>query len=180
MIAQFPPTLHFGQVIEDMNLFPKALFEGLNRLKGNSTKPMKKYQLMTIKCSIPFFDVSLTDYVRNSETSTTTKILRDVYRTCFETVEVVIERSTPPQMIQAQINEFDEDDSSTHEYGPQVQGGLFCLNVKHVICILHPLTLVNPLIRVDNYAINGILYLATLSPNTPGVQGGNINHIQLK
>ena len=175
MIAKFPPTLHFGQVIEDMNLFPKALFEGLNRLKGNSTKPMKKYQLMTIKCSIPFFDVSLTDYVRNSETSTTTEILRDVYRTCFETVEVVIERSTPPRMIQAQINEFDEDDSSTHEYGPQVQGGLFCLNVKHVICILHPLTLVNPLIRVDNYAINGILYLATLSPNTPGVQGGNIN-----
>ncbi len=31
--ANFPPVLHFGQVVEDVLLLPKALFEGLNRMK---------------------------------------------------------------------------------------------------------------------------------------------------
>ena len=36
--VQFPPALHFGQVVEDMTLVPKALFYGLNRMMEDRKK----------------------------------------------------------------------------------------------------------------------------------------------
>lgn len=170
--VQFPPALHFGQVVEDMSLVPKALFYGLNRMMEGSKKQRKKYQLLSIKCSIPFLDISLMDYDPGFEHSSGTNIVRDEVRIFFESAEVSIERGAPPSWTQAQINSLDEDDSSTHLYGPQTQGGFICLTVKQVMCILYPLTLVNPLLRIDEFAINGYLHLAALSPATPEVQEG--------
>ena len=170
--VQFPPALHFGQVVEDMTLLPKALFDGLSRMMEDSNKQRKKYQLLSIKCSIPFLDIALMDYDPGFEHSSGTNIVRDESRIFFESAEVSIERSEPPSWTQIQINSLDEDDSSTHLYGPQTQGGFICLTVKHVLCMLYPLTLVNPLLRIDEFAINGYLHLAALSPATPEVQEG--------
>ncbi|KAL3827066.1 hypothetical protein ACHAXA_007573 [Cyclostephanos tholiformis] len=170
--VKFPPPLHFGQIIEDMTLLPKALFDGLNRMKVDSKKRKRSYQLMSIKCNIPLLDVSLTDFDPGTYRSAGTSILREEFRILFEALEVSIERNEPPSWTQAQINSLDEDDSSTHLYGIQILGGFIRLAVKNIMCMIYPLSLVNPLLRINDFAINGYFYLAALSPTTPGVQAG--------
>jgi hypothetical protein len=144
--VQFPPALHFGQVIKDMTLLPKALFDGLNQMMEDCKKQRKKYQLLSIICVIPFLDISLVNYDPCFEHSSGTNILKDEFCIFFESAEVLIEQSEPPSWTQTQINSLDEDNSSTHLYGPNTQGGFICFTVKHVMCILYPLTLVNPLL----------------------------------
>ncbi len=75
--VQFPPALHFGQVIKDMTLLPKALFDGLNQMMEDRKKQRKKGQLLSIKCVIPFLDISLMDYDPDFERSSGTNIQRD-------------------------------------------------------------------------------------------------------
>ena len=168
---QFPPAMHFGQIIEDMTLVPKALFDGLNRLKVDSKKWTRNYQLMSIKCTIPLLDISLMDIDPVSNQSAGTSILREEFRILFENSEVSIERNQPPSFLQGQINSLDEDDSSTHLYGQQIQGGFVRLAVKHVMCMIYPLSL-DPLLRINDFSFNGYFYLAALSPTTPGIQAG--------
>ena len=177
--AKFPPKLLFGEVIEDVVLLPKALADGLNRLKEGHKKSAKKYQLMAIKCIIPFLDISLMVNDPDAEhsihaysTPTKRSILRDEFRICLEAAEVLIERNAPPEWTQSHLNALDEDDSSTYSYGPAIQGGLICLTIQHVLCKLHPLNLATPLVRIDDFAINGDLHLAGLSPTTLGIQEG--------
>ncbi len=94
------------------------------------------------------------------------------FRIFFESAEVLIEQSETPLWTQTQINSLDEDNSSTHLHGPHTKCGFICLTVKHVMCMLYHLTLVNPLLHVDEFSINGFLHLAALSPATPNVQEG--------
>ncbi|KAL7552645.1 hypothetical protein ACHAWF_015872 [Thalassiosira exigua] len=177
--AKFPPDLLFGEVIEDFVLLPKALAYGLNQLKEEQQTPTRKYVLMTIKCIIPFLDMSLMgNDLEHRLIDARSKQRRSfsgdppVFRLCLEATDVTIERNTPPEVIQSQINALDEDDTLIYTYGPAIQGGLVCLIIKHVMCTLHPLNLATPLARIDNFAINGHLHLASLSPTFPGVQEG--------
>lgn len=181
--AKFPPALHFGEVVDDVVLLPKALFDGLNRMKEDYKKQKPQYQLMSIKCSFSLLDVSLMGDDPNSEvtimvpgdssvTPSQPSILRDEFRILFEGTDVSIERNAPPEWTQNQINGLDEDDS-TYLFSSS-QGGLMSLSMNRVSCALHPLDLGNPLLRVDDFAMNGYLHLAGLCPTNPGVQEGKI------
>ena len=178
-VAKFPPELYFGEVIEDFVLLPKALNMGLNSMKEVQTKSAKKYQLMSIKCTIPFLDMSLMDTDPDGDQFTpafllskSQKSLRDQFRICFEDAKVSIKRNSPREFTQAQINSLDEDVSTTHTYGPVVQGGLMNITIKHVFCTIHPLNLATPLVCIDDFGLNGVLHLAGLSPETPGIYEG--------
>ncbi|KAL9191115.1 hypothetical protein ACHAXT_000821 [Thalassiosira profunda] len=174
--ANFPPALLFGEVTDDFVLLPKALDAGLNRLKGLSAghKKPKRYQLMSIKCTIPFLDATLMGKNPDADTPITPKrnMYRDELRIAFEGAEISIERNTPPEWTQATINALDEDDSSTYVYGPAIQGGLMSATVQHLMVTLHPLNLATPLTRIDDFALSGYLFMVGLSPTTPGIQEG--------
>ena len=178
---KFPPVLHFGGVIDDFLLTPRALDIGLGSLKNSQHKRMKRYQMMSIKCIIPFLDVALMNpspdakhhsLIGSYSPPTSQSFLRDELRLCLEAVDVSIERNTPPEITQSQINALDEDDSSIFDFGPSIQGGEIYLTMNHVVCTLHPLNLATPLIRVNDLTVDGILYLAGLSPTTPEIQEG--------
>lgn len=166
--VKLPPNLFLGDVIDDFNLLPKSLDAGMNSLKENGAleKRVKRYQLLTIECIIPSLCISLLDFDIDADNMR----LRDEVSLFIEAGKLTIERNTPPKLTQEQINNIDEDNSSRYSYGPVVQGGDMKLSISHLMFNVHPLTIAAPMVRIGNFSINGCLFLAGLSPTTPGIK----------
>ncbi len=166
--ANLPPTLFLGDVIDDFNLLPKSLDIGMNSLNedGDRQTRVRKYQLLTIECIIPSFSISLLDVDLDDEKLR----LRDEVSLFIEAGKLLIERNTPPELTQHQLNKIDEDKTSRYSYGPVVQGGYLQLSIGHLMFTVHPLNIATPMVRIGNFSINGCLYLAGLSPTTPGIK----------
>ena len=166
--AKLPPTLFLGDVIDDFNLLPKSLDIGMNSLKedGDHQIRVKKYQLLTIECIIPSFSISLLGVDLEAENMR----LRDEVSLFIEAGKLSIERNTPPELTQKQLNNIDADNTSRYSYGPVVQGGDMQLSIRHLMFTVHPLNIATPMVRIGNFSINGCLYLAGLSPSTPGIK----------
>mmetsp|Transcript_4382 Transcript_4382/g.9134 ORF Transcript_4382/g.9134 Transcript_4382/m.9134 type:complete len:1753 (-) Transcript_4382:32-5290(-) len=166
--AKLPPTLFLGDVIDDFNLLPKSLDIGMNSLKEDMDHQIrvKKYQLLTIECIIPSLSISLLDVDIDAENLR----LRDEVSLFIEAGKLSIERNTPPELTQQKLNDIDEDKSSRYSYGPVVQGGDMQLSISHLMFNVHPLNIAAPMVRIGNFSINGCLYLAGLSPVTPGIK----------
>ncbi len=176
--VKLPPSLFLGDVIDDFNLLPKSLDIGMNSLKesGDLRKRVKRFQLMTIECIIPSLSISLLDVDIDAEYLR----LRDEVSLFIEAGKLSIERNTPPELTQLKINNIDEDNSSRYSYGPVVQGGEMQLSISHLMFNVHPLTIAAPMVRIGNFSINGCLYLAGLSPITPGIKESvNVNYVLL-
>jgi len=168
--ANFPPTLFLGDVIDDFNLLPKSLDIGVNSLDENGDRQIrvKRYQLLTIECTIPSFSISFLDVDFDVENLR----LRDEVSLFIEAGKLLIERNTPPELTQQQLNNIDEDKTARYSYGPVVQGGDLQLSIGHLMFTVHPLNIATPMVRICNFSINGCLYLAGLSPVTPGIKEG--------
>ncbi len=67
------------------------------------------------------------------------------------------------------LRDLDEDKSRKHRYGPVIQGGFFNLSIDHVMCVLHPLNMALPLGDIKNLTLSGLIYLASLHPETKGL-----------
>eukprot|EP00970_Alexandrium_tamarense_P018659 scaffold13358_cov198-Alexandrium_tamarense.AAC.22 len=167
-VTKFHPSLHFGEVIDDFLLTPRALDAGMDSFKSTSNKRKKRYQLMTITGMVSFLDISL---LGDGGSGITDDTLHDVARAYFEGLNLSIERNSPPELTQSHITALDED-TLVYTYGPSIQGGLLQMTIDHFVFMLLPLNLATPLVRINDFAINGSLYLTGLSPSTPGIQEG--------
>jgi hypothetical protein len=166
--AKLPPTLFLGDVIDDFNLLPKSLDIGMDCLNDCERQTrVKRFQLLTIECIIPSCSISLLDVDHDDNDR-----LRDEVCLFIESGNLLIERNTPPELIQKQLNNLDEDITSQFSYGPMIQGGNIQLSISHLMFTVHPLNIASPLVRIGNFRINGCLFLAGLSPNTPGITEG--------
>ncbi len=173
--VKLPPSLFLGDVIDDFNLLPKSLDIGMNSLKedGDLQKRVKRYQLLIIECIIPSLSISLLDVDIDAENPR----LRDEVSLFIEAGKLTIERNTPPELTQEKLNNIDEDNYSRYSYGPVVQGGDMKLSISHLMFNVHPLTIAAPMVRIGNFSINGCLFLAGLSPTTPGIKENvNVNY----
>jgi len=180
----FPPELHLGKVIEDINITLRAMKDGLQKSGLVQPKRAKevKYQLMDINLLIPVLDVHfLESQVHQNAVSRRSKRFAkpnkyssfvDRWRFLIKGFDVKIKRHTPPSIMQDQIREMDEDKSRRYIYGPMIQGGHFRIKIDRVINTLHPLNLVTPLGDITNWQITGLIYLASLSPGMGNLING--------
>ena len=186
----FPPELHLGKVIEDINTTLRTMNDGLNKSKLSKPKVAKKrkYQLMDISLVIPVLDVhflesevrqkTVTRSIRFGKPNTTPYI--DRWRFHIKGFDVKIQRNAPPDIVQSQIREMDEDKSRQYLYGPMIQGGNFHIQFDRVINTLHPLNLATPLGDITNWHIEGLIYLTSLSPDMSNLFDGKNCCVPLK
>lgn len=99
-------------------------------------------------------------------------LLRDVARAYFESIDVTIERKSPPEVIQSQISSLDEDKTSVYTYGPTIQGGELRVDINHLVVTLIPLNLSSPSVCINGFYMVGSLFLSGLRPDTPGIAEG--------
>ena len=169
--VQLPPTLFLGDVIDDFNLLPKSLDIGMNSLKedGGIVRRKRKYQLLTIECTIPSLSISLLDVDVDAESFR----LREEVSLFIENGKLLIERNSPPELTQQLLNNIDEDRTARYNFGPIVQGGQLKLSICQLMFNVHPLNISVPMVRIGNFSITGCLFLAGLSPTTPGIKEGS-------
>lgn len=178
VVIDFPPELHLGKVIEDINTTLRTMEDGLAkaRLSKMKTKKRRKYQLMDISLIIPVLDVHFLESVETPAENVLTFIKNgipkrspsfiDRWRFLIKGFATKIKRHTPPDVTQGLIRDMDEDKSCKHIYGPMIQGGYFDIKFDRVINTLYPLNLVTPLGDIKNWGIKGFIFLAGLSPET--------------
>ena len=187
----FPPELHLGKVIEDINTTLRTMNDGLVKSKLSKPKVAKKrkYQLMDISLVIPVLDVHFLESEVRQKTVTrsirfgkqnTTPTYIDRWRFLLKGFDVKIQRHTPPDIVQSQIREMDEDKSRQYLYGPMIQGGHFHIKFDRVINTLHPLNLATPLGDITNWHIEGLIYLSSLSPDMSNLHDGKHCCVPLK
>lgn len=169
-----PPVLHLGEVIDDFSNNAKTMFMALRQARLQRPKSKQIYQLMKISASIPFLDASLlepTEKGKESPTCVGADIVPclDMMRLTFEELVLSVERLTPPSSTQARLCHLDEDKKHRYRYGPSIQGGETNFSVRHAVCLIHPLTIATPLVRLDDFQYNGLYLMASLDPNTEGL-----------
>ena len=176
MEMRIPPSLHFGEVIDDLSATPKLIAEGMRAMGLAKRRGGGRVQrrLMTIRAEIPFVDAAfLEEKFENHEIvnarSEDGSACFDRLRLQLEGVVLVVRRFTPVSALQTILNDLDADKSRSHVYGPVFQGGDLELGVRHALCVLSPLTLVTPLAALRNLRVGGQLYMAGLSPDTEGL-----------
>ena len=180
-----PPKVDLGAVIEDVTTSLRVMEDGMIKSKlANPKKPRKrKYQLMNISLEIPILDVHFLE-AEEPKTIIHGKRTRfgrpkrhhaflDRWRFLIKGFKVNIKRHTPPDVTQNQLRSLDEDKSRQYIYGPMIQGGEFHIGFDRVINTLHPLNLVTPLGDITNLKIEGLLYLASLSPEMKYFKDGH-------
>ena len=136
--------------------------------------------IRSISFEASFVDISLLGDAspagKKAQLTTNDLLLQDIARIYFEQIAATIQRDMPPSKTQFQISTLDED-SSLYSYGPQIQGGEFQLTIDHTAATLIPLNLLNvPLLRINCFDMRGLLFMAGLSPETPGIGEGKISH----
>lgn len=120
-------------------------------------------------------DASCYSYNEISPATMNGMLLQDVFRAYFESIDVAIERDTPPEVIQSTIAALDEDKTLAYTYGPTIQGGRLRLTMDHAVATLVPLNLAIPLLCINGFDMIGPLFLSGLSPDTPGIGEGRTN-----
>ena len=188
----FPPELHLGKVIEDINITLRTMKDGLKKSKLVQSKHAKKrkYQLMDISLVIPVLDVHFLESqlqqkavsrrsTRFGEPGKCSTFV-DIWRFIIKGFDVKIKRHTPPALVQDQLHEMDEDKSREYLYGPMIQGGHFHITFDRVINTLHPLNLATPLGDITNWQITGLIYLTSLSPDMSNLVDGENYCVPMK
>ena len=137
------------------------------------------YLIRSISFETSFLDISLLGYAspagKKAQLTTNDLLLQDVARIYFEQIKATIQRDMPPSKTQSQISTLDED-TSLYSYGPQIQGGELQLTIAQTVATLIPLNLSIPLVTITSFHMGGLLFMAGLSPETPGIGKGRISH----
>jgi len=187
--VELPPTTHLGRILDDLSNTYNVMIEGLKSagLEKRTDHLTKKYQIMDIIVSIPMLDAVFLELL-----SATATYEIDVYRSEYPNMRfarskdpipllkrwrfhivgilLTIKRNTPRAITQNYLRTLDEDKSNDHIYGPMIQGGDMSIQIGHLTCILHPLTIANPLGVIKNCKIKGFIHFAALDPRTKGLK----------
>jgi len=166
-----PPVLHLGEVIDDFSNNAKTMFMALRQARLQRPQGKRMYQLMQITASVPFLDASLLEPVEGEDIAgdAGSAPCFDMMRLTLEDLTLSVERLTPPSCTQARLCNLDEDKTQQYLYGPSIQGGETKFIVRHALCLLHPLTLATPLVRLDGFEYSGLFMMANLDPSTVGL-----------
>ena len=188
--VNLPPLLHFGKIIDDVVTTQKALGVGLRTANIIRSKPVakKKYQLMSISVEIPNIIANFLEY--NEPNGDVSEVFMSLlpksrfgkskdcssllqrWRFDIKGISVTIKRLTPPFITQKTLQKLDNDKQRTYIYGPMVQGGHVSIKIARLICVLHPLSIATPLAYIENFCIDGVLYLTSLSQSNQGLMPG--------
>ena len=166
-----PPVLHLGEVIDDFSNNAKTMFMALRQARLQRPQGKRLYQLMQITASVPFLDASLLEPMEDKQNFRNDEATPyfDMMRLTLEELALSVDRLTPPSCTQARLGHLDEDKKQRYYYGPSIQGGDTKFSVRHALCLLHPLTIATPLVRLDDFEYKGLFMMANLDPSTEGL-----------